>query len=136
MNHRHKEKKFPFYIKSLGFFLFIFPQLLFAQQNTSDSTLASATLQNCIAYAIAHNPVLQNAKINEDITETIIKSKLADWYPQLGFTYNLQHNFQLPTFNFNGNLAKSGTYNTSGLNFGVTQNIFSRDVLLASRSAT
>lgn len=136
MNNQYKKKKFLFYIKILTSLLFIFPQILFAQQTPTDSTLASATLQNCIAYAIAHNPDLQNAKINEDITETIIKNKLADWYPQVDFTYNLQHNFQLPTFNFNGNLAKSGTYNTSGLNLGVTQNIFSRDVLLASRSAT
>lgn len=113
----------------------ILPNLILAQSNKKDSTLESPTLHNCIEYAIEHNPDIQNAKINEYITETTIKTKLADWYPQLNFTYNLQHNFQLPTLNFNGNLAHSGTYNTSGLNFGVTQNIFSRDVLLASRSA-
>lgn len=135
MNYRHTKKKYPAHKKSLTWLFFILPNLLFAQQNTGDTVLQSATLHNCIEYAIAHNPDLQNSKINEDITETIIKSKLADWYPQVNFTYNLQRNFQLPTFNFNGNLAHSGTYNTSGLNFGVTQNIFSRDVLLASRSA-
>jgi outer membrane protein TolC len=97
--------------------------------------LAKATLKECIQYAIQHNPDLQNAKINEDITETIIKSKLADWYPQINFTYNLQHNFQLPTFNFNGNLSHSGTYNTSGAQLGLTQNIFNRDALLATRTS-
>src|SRR5690606_32677438 len=86
-------------------------------------------------YAIQHNPELQNAKINEDITETIIKSKLADWYPQINFIYNIQHNFQLPTFNFNGNLSHSGTYNTSGAQLGLTQNIFNRDALLATRTS-
>ncbi|MEO9210365.1 MAG: TolC family protein [Ginsengibacter sp.] len=111
------------------------PQCLSAQSNIDSSTLVNATLPNCIKYAIMHNPDLQNAKINEDITETIIKSKLADWYPQVNFNYNLQHNFQLPTNNFNGNLSHSGTYNTSGADFGVTQNIFSRDALLASRTA-
>jgi outer membrane protein TolC len=95
-------KKFLLRKKIVTWLFLIFPSLVIAQQNTSDSTLQSATLKNCIQYAIHHNPDLQNAKINQDITETIIKSKLADWYPQVNFTYNLQHNFQLPTFNFNG----------------------------------
>lgn len=107
--------------------------LLFAQQN--DSLLAVATLQNCVQYALVHNPDINNAKLNEDVTETMIKGKLADWYPQVNFGYSLQHNFQLPTFNFNGNLARSGTINTSGIDFGATQNIFNRDVILASKSA-
>ncbi|MEO6134769.1 MAG: TolC family protein [Ginsengibacter sp.] len=111
------------------------PHCLSAQSTSDSSSLTNATLQNCIRYAITHNPDLQNAKLNEDITETVIKSKLSEWYPQVNFNYNLQHNFQLPTTNFNGNLAHSGTYNTSGADFGVTQNIFSRDALLASRTA-
>lgn len=124
--------------KVLFFLLFLFlflPLLIFSQQHVGDSSLDNATLKECIQYAIRHNPDLKNAKINEDITETIIKSKLADWYPQVNFTYNLQHNFQLPTFNFNGNLSHSGTYNTSGAQLGLTQNIFNRDALLATRTS-
>ena len=117
------------------FILFLIPAGLFAQNNDSLPAIQEANLENCIHYAINHNPDIQNAKINENITETIIQSKLADWYPQINFTYNLQHNFQLPTFNFNGNLSHSGTYNTSGANLGLTQNIFNRDVLLASRTS-
>jgi len=108
---------------------------LFAQQNDSLPTLQEATLQNCIQYAIQHNPDIQNAKISEQITEAQIQNKLSDWYPQVNFTYNLQHNIQLPTFIFNGNVSHSGSYNTSGANFSLTQNIFNRDVLLASRTA-
>lgn len=121
--------------KIVTWLFLIFPNLILAQSNKKDSILESPTLHNCIEYAIDHNPDIQNAKINQDITETIIKSKLADWYPQINFSYSLQHNFQLPTFNFNGNLAHSGTYNTSGLNLALTQNIFNRDVLLASRTS-
>jgi outer membrane protein TolC len=113
----------------------LFSGFLHAQKNDSLPTLQSADLQTCIQYALEHNPDIQNAKINQDVTETIIKSKLADWYPQVNFIYNLQHNFQLPTFNFNGNLSHSGTFNTSGANLGLTQNIFNRDVLLASRTS-
>lgn len=117
------------------FILAILPFGLKAQSDTSSFILNNATLENCIHYAINHNPDILNAKINEQITESSIKSKLADWYPQVNFTYNLQHNFQLPTNNFNGNLSHSGTYNTSGANIGVTQNIFNKDALLASRTA-
>ena len=108
---------------------------LFAQRNDSLPTLSEATLENCIQYALQHNPDIQNAKISEQITEAQIQNKLSDWYPQVNFTYNLQHNIQLPTFIFNGNVSHSGSYNTSGANFSLTQNIFNRDVLLASRTA-
>ncbi len=117
------------------FISLLFSGFLNAQKNDSLPTFQGLNLQNCIVYAVNHNPDIQNAKINEDVTETIIKNKLADWYPQVNVSYNLQHNFQLPTFNFNGNLSHSGTYNTSGVNVGLTQNIFNRDVLLASRTS-
>jgi len=104
-----------------------------AQQN-GDTLLQQATLEACIRYAVQNNPDIQYAKINEAITESEIKSKLADWYPQIGFNYSFQHNFQLPALNFAGNIVHTGTYNTSGLQFGLTQNIFNRDVLLASRT--
>jgi outer membrane protein TolC len=122
--------------KALILIVFLIPSaLLFAQNKDSLPTIREANLQNCIQYAINHNPDIQNAKINESITETIIKSKLADWYPQLNLNYNLQHNFQLNTLNFNGNLITSGSRNTSGIQLGATQNIFNRDVLLASRTS-
>ena len=115
--------------------ILLLPSIITAQQNEKDTLLQQATLENCIRYAIVHNPDLKNARLNEDITEATIKSKLADWFPQLNFNYSLQHNFQLPTLNFNGNIIHSGSDNTSGLEFGATQNIFNRDVLLASRTS-
>ncbi|MEO6833046.1 MAG: TolC family protein [Chitinophagaceae bacterium] len=134
MHFQNKGEIFNFFIASVLWFSFL-PTLLYAQQKDSASLLSQATLENCIQYALQHNPELQNAKINENITETIIKSKLADWYPQIGFNYNLQHNFQLPTVNFNGNITHSGTNDASDADFGLTQNIFNRDALLASRSS-
>ncbi|MEO8112147.1 MAG: TolC family protein [Ginsengibacter sp.] len=116
------------------FTVLLFPTILHAQQRRVDS-LQQATIQDCINYALQNNPDLKNAKLNEDITEATIKSKLADWFPQLNLNYNLQHNFQLQTVNFNGMLIHTGTVNTSGIQLGATQNIFNRDVLLASRSS-
>jgi outer membrane protein TolC len=46
-----------------------------------------------------------------------------------------QHNIKLPTTYFNGNYVATGTKDASAVQFGATQNIFNRDVLLASRSA-
>ncbi len=113
----------------------LLPFISFAYQNIGDSLLQNATINDCINYSLSHNPRIKNAKTDEEITETIIKSKLADWYPQINFNYNLQHNFQLPHIYSNGNLIPAGTDNTSSGQFGLTQNIFSRDVLLASKSA-
>lgn len=111
------------------------PCLLIAQQNQNDSIIQPVTLEDCIHYAIKHNPDLQNARINEAITETAIKIKLADWYPQIDFSANLQHNYQLPNIFFNGGIVQSGAKNTSVLQFNASQNIFNQDALLASRSA-
>ena len=115
--------------------ILFFPTLVVAQQNEKDSLIDPATLTNCIHYAIVHNPDLKNAKLDEDIIDATIKSKLADWYPQLNFNYTFQHNFQLPVTNFNGMNIDVGNENTSGLQLGATQNIFKRDLLLASRSS-
>ena len=107
---------------------------LSAQQGT-DSLIQNATLENVVRYALRQNPQLRNASIDEEITETAIKSRLADWYPQVNFNYNFQHNFKLPVSNFNGQLFNIGLENTSGAQFSLTQNVFNRDIMLASRTA-
>lgn len=114
--------------------LFITPLFLQAQQPVADSLLQQATLDNVVAYAIKHQPLIQQSLIDEQVTESLIKSKLADWYPQLDFRYNLQHNFQLQQAIIGGNVIKFGVDNTSAAQFTVNQNIFNRDVLLASRT--
>lgn len=104
-------------------------------QTTGDSILQKATLENVIDYAIKHQPLIQQSKLDESITETVIKSKLADWYPQVNFAYNLQHNFQVQTSIIGGNPVKLGVDNISNGQFTLRQNIFNRDVLLAGRTA-
>lgn len=103
---------------------------------TGDSLLPVASLQNCVQYAIKHQPLIQQALLDEAITERQIRIKLADWYPQLNFNYSIQHNFQLQTTIIGGNPVRLGVNNQSLGGLGATQNIFNRDVLLASRTAT
>lgn len=113
--------------------MFISPQV-FAQQ-PADSLLTSASLQECIRYAIAHQPVIRQSLLDEAITDRTVKSKLADWYPQINLDYNIQHYMELPTSIFGGNPTKVGVANTSTAQFGLNQNIFTRDLLLATNTA-
>ena len=96
--------------------------------------MTQATLENVISYAIKRQPLVQQSLIDEKTTELQIKSKLADWYPQVNFNYLFQHNFQVQTSVVGGNPVRLGVDNTSALQFGATQTIFNRDVLLAKQT--
>ncbi|WP_018613566.1 TolC family protein [Segetibacter koreensis] len=118
----------------------ISPILIHAQLKSQDTILHEATLQECIQYALKHQPVLHQSQIDEEITETTIKTALSDWYPQVNATYNLQHALQLPTSFFpdaNGNKrpTRIGVKNTSNIQFTLNQSIFNPDLLLASKTA-
>ena len=103
----------------------------------TDSLSGRATLQNCVRYALLHQPSVEKSLLDEEITERSIKGKLADWYPQLNFNYSIQHNSQLPTSIIQGEPpVKVGLQNTSTGQFTLSQTLFNRDVLLASASAT
>lgn len=122
--------------------LLLFCTLQAAQaQPVRDSLLQQATLQNCVQYALDNQPLVQQAIIDEAIVNSEIKSRLADWYPQIGFTGNYQHYFQLPSLALTADstgkrqIIQTGVRNSSTLGLSLSQNIFNRDVLLASRSA-
>ena len=82
-----------------------------------------------------HQLLIQQSLLDEEITERQIRIRLADWYPQLNFNYNIQHNFQVQTSIIGGNAVKLGVNNSSYGYFGLTQAVFNRDVLLASHTA-
>ena len=104
-------------------------------QVSNDSLLQSATLPNIIQYTLRHQPLVQKSVIDEQITGSQVNSRLADWYPQVDFNYNLQHNFQLPSTVFQGQVIRLGNENTSTGNFAYNQNILNRDLLLAAHTA-
>src|SRR6187549_2065888 len=70
----------------------LFPIFLLAQ-NTKDSLLQEVTLKTAVDYAIARQPVIQQSLVDQEILETTIKNKMADWFPQINFNYIIQHNF-------------------------------------------
>jgi outer membrane protein TolC len=100
-----------------------------------DSLPTEATLDQCVRYALQHQPAINQSYIDEKIVNAEIKSRIADWYPQIGFDYTLQHYFKTPVSIINGNPVATAQKNFSTAFFSVTQNIFNADALLASKSA-
>ncbi len=104
----------------------------------SDSLSGAATLQNCVRFALSHQPSVEKSLMDEEITERSIKGKLADWYPQVNFSYYIQHFPEVPTSIGNaGGVTEvaTGLPNISTGQFSLSQTLFNRDVLLASSSA-
>jgi outer membrane protein len=135
--------KYFYRITGLRIFIlcWLIPFLSPAQQ--PDSLLQQATLEKVVDYSMKHQPLIQQSLIDQETTNTIIRSKLADWYPQINFNYIFLHNFLLQAskvpaaFTPDGSgIVKFGANNTSTLQLAATQNLFNRDVFLASRTAT
>jgi outer membrane protein TolC len=97
--------------------------------------LSAASLPQCVQYALDHQPTIKQSQIDEEIADAYIKTKLADWYPQLNLDYNFEHYFQLQKTVSNGTVIPLGVRNISTVDLGLTQNIFNPDVLLASKTA-
>ena len=113
---------------------FFFTSSLQAQQK-QDSILTDATLEQCVQYALTHQPVINQSLVDEQIVDANVKTRLADWYPQVNFDYSLQHYFQVPRVS-GGTATLLGTKNYSTAYFSFSQNIFNPDVLLASHTAS
>jgi outer membrane protein len=107
-----------------------------AQNQSADSLLNNATLDQVVQYALKHQPALNQAELDRRIVDKQIAGRLADWYPQLNFAYNYQRNILLQKSVFNGNVIPLGVHNISALQLNATQNLFNRDVALASQTAS
>lgn len=105
---------------------------LYAQQG--DSLLKEVTIQQAVDYSLKHQPAIRQSLIDQQITEASIRSRLSEWYPQVNLNYNLQHNFIIQTAIIGGNSVKLGVENVSAAQFSVSQTLFNRDVLLASKT--
>lgn len=110
-------------------------------QKTTDSLVRRAYLPDCIQYALEHQPTVQQTLIDQEIADRSVRSALAAWYPQLNAGYSLLHFLKLPVTLIPDAATGErrpvalGAKNTSTVSFSLTQSIFNRDVLLASRTA-
>lgn len=128
------------FFKKITLLVFIFALLLSTEvhaQDTAaqDSLLDNATLERVVQYAIAHQPLIQQSLLDEESARATIKSKLADWYPQINLSANLQRNIELQTLVTGLGTFRSGTNYTSAPQIYATQTIFNRDVLLAAKTS-
>jgi outer membrane protein, multidrug efflux system len=105
---------------------------------TVDSTKLF-TLDQCIDYAMHHQPALNQAVINESIAQTTNSINLSAWLPQVNLTGSLTHYIQQPTVLVDSNgtehQERTGIANTAIPGIGVTQAIFTPQLLYAVKSA-
>lgn len=98
----------------------------------ADSAL---TLDQCVAYALKHEPLINMAMVNQAITTANNRIATAGWLPQVNVQGNLTHYNTLPTgfFTDSGRIvnSKTGVINTFTPTLAVTQTIFNPALLYA-----
>src|SRR5271169_5240432 len=98
MQHKKGTKEISKRVGWMLFILFFLFRLSYTQTLTvTDSLPGRVTLPNCVRYALSHQPSVKKSLLDEEITERLIKGKLADWYPQVNFNYFIQHYPEVPT---------------------------------------
>ncbi|MDB5149829.1 MAG: oprM 3 [Mucilaginibacter sp.] len=115
------------------------------RSNGNDTSL---TLQQCIDYAMLHQPALNKALINESITRATNSISLSGWLPQASASGNLIHYIQQSSTSSNttlpgGSVTPGGTgvtqrgqySNTIIHGVSVTQALFNPSLLYAAKSA-
>lgn len=112
----------------------------FSQPNTpSDTTAQVLNLDQCVAYALKHEPMINMAMINVAIVRATNAINTSGWLPQVNVTGNFTHYNTLPTsfFNDSGKLTqeKTGIVNTITPTLAVTQTIFNPALLYAVHAA-
>ncbi len=123
--------------------LLIFSASGLEAQNLQSFRSDSATIDDCIKYALQNQPLVKQLKIDEGITNQTIRIALSDWLPQIDASAGLQHYLKQPVSlfpditNLTGPkiLITNGVINNSNISFSATQNIFNSDVYIAGRTA-
>jgi outer membrane protein TolC len=91
------------------------------------------TLQQCIEYAIQHQPGLNIAQINIQVAKTTNKINLAGALPQVNASGSLIHNIQVVSTTTNANFVPYANTFVPGV--AVSQAIFNPSLLYAYKSA-
>jgi outer membrane protein TolC len=103
---------------------------------------STASLPQCIEFALRNQPLVRQSQLDEQIGERNIRIGLSSWLPQLNATGIYTRNIQLPTAVFPDltnpsgpqQIFRIGLNNTSTLGLAASQLLFSNDVLRAARS--
>lgn len=123
--------------------LLSFTSALGQQTDARPDSVQSLTLQQCLQYALTHEPELNKALINIDITKTTNDINLAGWLPQVTLSGNYTHYLEQPTTFINDTSNPSappikerqGVINNFTPEVYVSQAIFNPALLYAYKSA-
>jgi len=133
---------FAFSLSFIVFSLLISLQSLSQERNPADS-LQFLTLDQCIVYALKHQPAYMQSAINVSIARKTNAISLSGWLPQVNFSGSLTHyDPQQTSFTANPTdpsgpplQVHSGITNIFTPQVNASQAIINPDVLYAARSA-
>jgi len=100
-----------------------------------DTLPRGSSLADCVQYALLHRPMLQQSRLDEEITRKEIAIQFSDWLPHLSFSAYVQRNTQPPVSLIGGSPVPTLLAYSSSGQFTASQVLFDRDVLLAASTA-
>ena len=132
-------------IKRLFLFIAIFVQVPICSYSQNDYRSDSNqyfALEQCIHYALQHQPGLNQSLLNTDIAKATNIINLSGWLPQLNLSGNIVHYNQLPTTLSPNPVpggppipTHTGVFNTAIPELSASQVIFEPQLLYAAKSA-
>ncbi len=110
-----------------------------SQINNLD-TAQTYTLDQCVSYALKHEPFINMAIVNQAIVRATNAISTSGWLPQVNVAGNYTHYFTLPTSFIKDSTGKvvnqtAGIVNTFTPTLTVTQTIFNPALIYAERAA-
>ena len=134
-NNRSKSVTAPVLVPDTSKTNLLLPVLV--KDNSLDVNGQYLTLKQCIEYALIHQPALNIASLNMDVTRTTNAISLAGLLPQVNASGNLTHNIQRGFISSNGTVTqtKTGYANTFIPGVEVSQSLFNPGLLYAYKSA-
>jgi outer membrane protein len=134
------------FINKKGFLLFVIFCLMisFTLKAQDKKTLPdSVSIDECLGYAMKHQPLVKQLKLDEEIANQNIKIALSAWLPQINSSAGYQYYLKQPVSIFpdlsNPTGPKipltAGVRNNSSIQFSASQNIFTNELYFAGRTA-
>ena len=119
------------------------PVCAYSHNDPAADSVQSFTLEQCIDYAMEHQPGLNQSLVNTVIVKKTNAINLSGWLPQLNLTGNVIHYYQLPTaLSPNPTVpggppveTHTGTINTAIPELSASETIFAPQLFYAAATA-
>ena len=118
------------------------PICAYSQNEYRSDSIKYFTREQCIQYALQHQPDLNKSLLNTDIVKSTNAINLSGWLPQLNLSGNMVHYNQLPTTLVPNSLpggppipTPTGVANTAIPQLSASETIFTPQLFYAATSA-